>query len=219
MNPAQHAHETPSTTNGISSLTVTQSSTSSSEYQPPLPPRRIPAPPQRRSFDQSEQLGSHYIRDPHKLIAYLVPFPRPAFRKSLLNADEGDDIPTRFLIYTPPPPPLQAPAEGEKEGKIHKVQRKWQEEVRQAKTSDAKVTSWQGVKGRATKGISWAMGKTTGSNLDFVNRIPGFSSEKDHHADDGHNETDETHKTVGLEEMVLIYPASVPGTEQKIVSG
>lgn len=146
----------------------------------------------------------HYTRDPHKLVAYLVPFPKP-----IIKGVEPSSIPDRFLIYTPPPPPLSAPAEGEKEDKFHKVQRKWQNEVRAAKTSDAKTASWKGVKSKATKGISWAIGKTTTSNLDFVNRIPGAKSDShDKHTEDGVSEGDTTHKTVGLEEMVLIYPSS-----------
>lgn len=147
----------------------------------------------------------HYIRDPHKLVAYLVPFPKP-----VVKGGETAGIPDRFLIYTPPPPPLQAPPEGVKEDKLHKIQRKWQEEVRSAKTSDAKTASWKGVKGKATKGINYVMGNITSSNLDFVNRIPARSSSPgpDKHHDDGVQEGDQTHKTVSLDEMVLIYPAS-----------
>lgn len=62
------------------------------------------------------------------------------------------------------------------------------------------------------------MGKTTTSNLDFVNRIPGMSSGKDKHADDGVAEGDTTKKTVGLNEMILIHPTSLPGSEEDIVS-
>ena len=172
-------------------------------FQPPLPPRRQSA--QSVNFgDDDPSSPIHYTRDPHKLVAYLVPFPKP-----IIKGVEPSSIPDRFLIYTPPPPPLSAPAEGEKEDKFHKVQRKWQNEVRAAKTSDAKTASWKGVKSKATKGISWAIGKTTSSNLDFVNRIPGAKSDShDKHTEDGVNEGDTTHKTVGLEEMVLIYPSS-----------
>ena len=172
-------------------------------FHPPLPPRR-PSSQNVNFGDDDPSSPIHYTRDPHKLIAYLVPFPKP-----VIKGVESSSIPDRFLIYTPPPPPLSAPAEGEKEEKFHKLQRKWQNEVRAAKTSDAKTASWKGVKSKATKGISWAIGKTTSSNLDFVNRIPGAKSDSaDKHTEDGVNEGDTTHKTVGLEEMILIYPSS-----------
>ncbi len=141
-----------------------------------------------------------------------MPFPKPVIKGVAAAA-----IPDRFLIYTPPPPPLSKPQEGEKEDKLHKVQRKWQEEVRAAKTSDAKTASWKGVKSKATKGISYVMSKTTTSNLDFVNRIPGAKSDtKDSHADDGVSEGDTTHKTVGLEEMVLVYPSSYGANPEQV---
>ncbi|EXJ78107.1 hypothetical protein A1O3_09268 [Capronia epimyces CBS 606.96] len=165
-------------------------------------------PPQRHkqtfADDDNPSNPVHYIRDPHKLIGYLVPFPRP----NLPNV-KPEDIPVRFIIYTPPPPPLQKPAEGQKEGKLHKVQRKWQEEVRSAKTSTAKTASWKGVKSKATKGINWAMNKTTSSNLDFLGRVSPAHSDDD---GEGH----ETHKTVGVDEMVLVYPPSLPLNEQQM---
>lgn len=187
---------------------------SAGEYHPPLPPRRASV----NLGDDDPNNPIHYTRDPHKLVGYLVPFPKP-----IVKGVETAGIPDRFLIYTPPPPPLSQPKEGEKEDKFHKVQRKWQEEVRAAKTSDAKVASWKGVKSRATKGISYVMSKTTTSNLDFVNRIPGAQSKSpsrgtspDPHAEDGIHEGDDTHKTVGLEEMVLVYPASYNATPEQV---
>ena len=187
-----------------------------SQQQFPPPPTTLaitaasgayPVPPRRHSAqfgDDDPSSPIHYTRDPHKLVGYLVPFPKP-----FIKGVENSAIPDRFLIYTPPPPPLTPPKEGEKEEKLHKVQRKWQDEVRKAKTSDAKTASWKGVKSKATVGISWVMSKTTTSNLDFVNRIPGAKADqKDKHHDDGVVEGDTTHKTVGLEEMVLVYPTS-----------
>lgn len=208
------------------------------EKQPPLPPREggdlppyhpsdyaqqpmatqqtFAPPPQRLSVDQQQDISSpiHYSRDPHKLVAYLVPFPKPK-----LHNIPADAIPERFLIYTPPPPPLKAPAEGEKEGRVHKVQRKWQEEIRQAKTGNAKTMSWKGVKGKATTGINWAMSQTKTSNLEFLNRIganPQEDQASDKHADDGHHEEQDTKATVKLEEMLLVYPSSMPGATDQI---
>ncbi|KAI5243031.1 hypothetical protein E4T43_04425 [Aureobasidium subglaciale] len=195
---------------------------------PPLPPRTgsmvhtahgqgsFPPPPQRVSSSRisNEDISSpvHYTRDPHKLVAYLVPFPTPK-----LNGTPSDAIPTRYLIYTPPPPPLKAPEEGEKEAKVHKLQRKWQEEVRSAKLSTAKITSWQGVKGKATKAIDVAMGWTKTSNLEFINRIniegdKGSSS----HSQGKNLQEEETHRTVGLEEMVMVYPSSIKSTPDQL---
>lgn len=207
------------------------------EAQPELPPRPVgpsntlqvpnqyPEPPKRMSIALGEDVSSpvHYTRDPHKLVAYLVPFPKPA------NAPAN--LPERFLIYTPPPPPLEKPKEGEQEGKMRKVQRKWQEEVRSAKTSTDKITSWKGLKSKATRGIDKAMGWTTTSNLDFLNRVPahqqkdstsqsaagkGDAFENNEPQDDGVHEEDTVKRTVGLEEMVLIYPSSMPGGEADI---
>jgi hypothetical protein len=91
------------------------------------------------------------------------------------------------------------------------VQRKWQEEVREAKTSNAKTASWKGVKGKATKGIDWAMNKTTTSNLDFLGRLSdgNKSDVEDGHTHDGIEEGDTTKKTVGVEELLLIYPTTM----------
>jgi hypothetical protein len=74
----------------------------------------------------------HYTRDPHKLVAYLVPFPK---RRIHMPSATLSQVPPRFLIYTPLPPPLQKPVEGVKEERIHKIQRKWEAEVRAAKNS------------------------------------------------------------------------------------
>ncbi|KAH0402917.1 hypothetical protein KCU89_g2662, partial [Aureobasidium melanogenum] len=197
------------------------------EQAPPLPARTTdtshnlavqpsyPAPPKRLSSARSStDISSpiHYTRDPHKLVAYLVPFPKPK-----LHGIAPDAIPTRFLIYTPPPPPLKAPAEGEKETKAHKLQRKWQEEVREAKMSTAKTASWKGVKSKATKAINTAMGYTKNSNLEFINRI-NLDGDKgsEAHAQNEHAEGGEVHRTVGLEEMILVYPADIKSTPDQL---
>lgn len=183
--------------------------TSQSEYQPPLPPR--PITPDPTVNDPNSPL--HYTRDPHRLTAYLIPFPKPH-----IKGTPPEGIPARFLIYTPPAPPIPKPQEGAKEAKFQKVQRKWQEEVRAAKTSDAKTASWKGVKSKATKGINKAIGLTTSSSLDFLNRFPSGDTSQDRRRseDDGVREEDTTHKTVGLQEMVLIYPASFQATPEQV---
>ncbi|GKT96416.1 secreted protein [Colletotrichum tofieldiae] len=143
----------------------------------------IAPPPKRQGSDFGNDDPSHpihYARDPHKLITYLAP---------------SDAIPTRFLIYTPPPPPLQAPPEGVKEGVTHKVQRKWQNEVRQAKMSEAKTTSWAGFKAKCTRGVDKAMQYTTTSNLDYLARLSikgkGKKDKKDKIAEVNENDSKE----------------------------
>ncbi len=177
---------------------------------------RPPLPPRPSSTDSNDDPSNpiHYARDPRKLIAYLVPFPKPH-----IAGVNPAKIPDRFLIYTPPPPPIAKPAEGEKEAKIQKVQRKWQEEVRQAKTSTAKTASWKGVKSKATRGINQAVGWVSTSNIDFLNRVPGGrASSPDTHHEDNIPEGETTHKTVGLEELVLIYPSSFVASPDQIKS-
>ena len=58
---------------------------------PPLPPR------QSAIMDPADDPSHpvHYTRDPHRLVAYLVPFPRPQVKGAA-----PDSVPMRFLIYT-----------------------------------------------------------------------------------------------------------------------
>lgn len=175
--------------------------------QSSYPSTSLPPPPQRikQTFPEDDDPANpiHYVRDPTRLIAYLVPFPKPTY-----GTTGPTEVPSRFMIWTPPPPPLQKPAEGEKEGKLHKVQRKWQEEIRSAKTSTAKTASWKGVKSKATKGISWAVDRTTNSNLDFLGRVDPMNSDSEH--EPGNPSTTTTKKTVPVSEMLLIYPPAIP---------
>lgn len=65
------------------------------------------------------------------------------------------------------------------------------------------------------RGIDWGMAQTKTSNLEFLTRIGG-NGEQDKHAEDGKEEGAETKKTVGVEEMMLVYPESIPGTNEEI---
>ena len=178
---------------------------SGSGYAPPPPPRRV-------DLEQNNSTSLvQYTRDPRKLIAFLVPFPKPNLSKVPV-----DRLPPRFLIYTPPPPPISKPAEGEKEGKAQKMQRKWEEEIREAKTGNAETMSWKGVKGKAMKGINWGMSQTKSSNLEFLNRIGAGSEEPDAEATEGQGPGSAKKKKSPLEEMVLIYPESMGDDSEKI---
>ena len=174
-------------------------------------------PPQRyrQSFgDDDPSNPIHYTRDPHKLVAYLVPFPVP----QLTNAP-ASSIPPRFLIYTPPPPPLHKPSADEKEGLVHKVQRKWQSEVKSAKTNR------EGMRSKLTRGVSKAMTYTTSSNLDFLGRVsPSTSKPSSRSPSPAPQASAEslppadpmTHKTVGVEEMVLLFPSTMNLTSEQM---
>ena len=120
-----------------------------------------------------------------------------------------------------------------------------------AKESRGKVktASWKGVKSKATRGIDWAIGKTTSHDLDFLGRVAtagsgggkkkvksipavekGTAVEKDKEAESAATSDDEAQggwhdksvsneddkATVGLEEMVLIYPPSMGNDTEAI---
>lgn len=181
-----------------------------------LPPK---LPPRSDRVEDEPTYLAQYVRDPHRLVGYLVPFPKP----QLANIPP-DAIPNRFLIYTPPPPPLRAPDEGDTEPKLHKLQRKWEQQVKAAKTSDAKTMTWTGLKSKATRGINTAMGYTKSSSLEFITRLdppndatalpprsPTFAQ-----TEPAASEPEQltTHKTLGLEAITLVYPPSLMGTDQ-----
>lgn len=166
------------------------------------PPKKVsdlPPPPPPPSASNRDNVGFneealHDIRDPKSLVGYIVPLPKPP---------NAGDLPVRFLIYTPPPPPLKKPEDGEKEGKRHKIGRKWQEEVREAKSSDAKLTSWEGVKSSAMKGISNVMSKTSSSNVDFLGRL---------------NIGEKGESSTQPDKLILFYPASFPSSPDEMRS-
>ncbi|KAL7422450.1 hypothetical protein Q5752_003098 [Cryptotrichosporon argae] len=214
--------KTPTTT---TTTAAAPSPTAAPAYAAPAQPPAAQAPTQP-GYDDAVSSPDSYVRDPHRLIAYVLPFPAPS--RAGAGVDGGSDAgapPLRFLIYTPPPPPLLKPAAGEKERLAHKVQRKWQDEVRDAKTSGAKVASWKGIKARVTKGISWAVDKTTTADLDFLTRIPkdgepmpGASSgaASPAHSDDEADAAPTTGATVKLEEMVLVYPPGIGRSPEQL---
>ncbi|KAF2809952.1 uncharacterized protein BDZ99DRAFT_462584 [Mytilinidion resinicola] len=107
-----------------------------------------------------------HIREAGKLMAYLIPFPKPR-----LQGVDPAKVPNRFLVYTPPTPPLSKPAPGEKESKWHKTQRTWQEDVRKATMSNASGATWKGFKAKTTRAIGRGVSMTKTSNLEFLDRV------------------------------------------------
>ncbi|KPI38047.1 uncharacterized protein AB675_1075 [Cyphellophora attinorum] len=188
---------------------------------------RFQPPPRRTATDFGTDNPSdpiHYTRDPHKLIAYLVPFPTPQLKNAPSEA-----IPKRFLIYTPPPPPLQTPPEARRKIEFTKSN--------ETKSSEAKVTSWPGFKGKMIRGANKAMGYTTNSNIDFLSRIQQPSASKtsptpsrspsppfDHKDPLGNDTSAEdptiqghvTNKTVSLDTMIFVYSPAMNLTPEQM---
>ncbi|RAL58707.1 hypothetical protein DID88_003064 [Monilinia fructigena] len=123
----------------------------------------------------------HYTRDSHRVIAYLIPLPKP------INVSDAE-FPQRYLIYTPPAAHLLKPAEGIKEGKRHKGKRFWQREVKKAKTYDGKTMSLKGLHRKTTRGVVWGINSIKNTDITFLNRVPRKE----------------------IEELHIVYPASIP---------
>jgi hypothetical protein len=191
-----------------------------------------------RNFEETDDAGDsvRYIRDPKKLVAYLIPFPTPHHTKAPASA-----VPTRFLIYTPPAPPLYKPTDGEKEGILHKTQRKWQEEVKSAKTTTAPTKSVKGMRYKLTRGVNKAMIWTTTSNIDFVGRMtptpakdrddaksgaatpdtetdPAIETPPEHDGDSKSKFKSKKPKApkVAIEEIIFVYPPSMNLTPEEM---
>lgn len=63
---------------------------------------RFLPPPRRQATDFGRDDPAdpiHYTRDPHKLIAYLVPFPTPALRKAPSDAGKSRDTAFRQATW------------------------------------------------------------------------------------------------------------------------
>ncbi|KAF2464912.1 uncharacterized protein BDR25DRAFT_306979 [Lindgomyces ingoldianus] len=135
-----------------------------------LPPRSPHRTDSNSSFPSITMVSStetlRHTREPGKLTAYLIPFPKPR-----LKGVRVEDIPDRFLVYTPTPPPLSKPAPGEKESHWHKTQRQWQEDVRKAMMSNASKATWKGLKARTTILIGKGVNLTKSTQLEFLDRV------------------------------------------------
>ncbi|KAF2446861.1 hypothetical protein P171DRAFT_240526 [Karstenula rhodostoma CBS 690.94] len=109
-----------------------------------------------------------HTREPGRVTAYLIPFPKPR-----LKGVNPENIPSRFLIYTPPLPPLSKPEPGEKESQLHKTQRLWQEDVRRATMTNASRVTWKGMKAKGKSLINKGVSKTRSSTVEFLDRASG----------------------------------------------
>lgn len=133
----------------------------------------LPETPRRTNSDSSivilpSTAPLRHTREAGKLTAYLIPLPKPR-----LKGIRPEDIPTRFMVYTPPLPPLSKPAPGEKENPWHKTQRTWQEDVRKATVTNASKATWKGMKAKGTILIGKGVNLTRSVNVEFLDRVSG----------------------------------------------
>ncbi|RDW56423.1 hypothetical protein BP5796_13172 [Coleophoma crateriformis] len=172
----------------------TPDSTRAAPTLPPRQPTTLPNPAIDEDLPTSEEGDSQkYTRDPQRLIAYLIPLPKPKLSKSTASEDS---LPDRFLLYTPPPPHLLKPAKGIKEPKLQWCKRKLQQEVQKANKYDGKTVSWRGLHSKTTKGVMWAIRHIKATDIVFLGRIKN-------------NEVDE---------IILVFPSSVTHTIPEVRS-
>lgn len=138
---------------------------------PPLPPRRSPsfaaqAPP----IYSSNQQSVTYQRSKEHVTAYMVPLPQPRGPNG-----HGITVPERFMLYLPPAPDrLKPPADSDtKERKRDRAARKWQAEVRKAKThSGPKGSRFSRVYCATIRGAVYCLALLQRSELTFLSRLP-----------------------------------------------
>lgn len=145
------------------------------EKRPPTPKRTFSASSSGGMTILSPLSSVQHIREQGKFHAYLVPFPKPT-----LKGVKPEDVPERFLIYSPPLPPLSKPADGEKETHWHKARRQWQEDVRKAIMQETPGTTWKGMKAKSSLMLRQGVTKTMSSTAEFLDRASGtFSYDED----------------------------------------
>lgn len=109
-----------------------------------------------------------YRRDSETVIAFLVPLPKPTIQGSTL------DIPPKYFLYVPPPPPLVKPKKG-KEPYARRAHRVWQQNVRKAKVNahNGKRVSLSALHSATIRGCIWASEKRRGADdgAVFLGRI------------------------------------------------
>ncbi|KAJ4422510.1 hypothetical protein N0V82_002844 [Gnomoniopsis sp. IMI 355080] len=138
------------------------------EKPPALPPRRPSilseqAPP----INPNQPLTFYRSKD--YVMAFMIPLPQP------IRADgQRVDVPQRYMLYVPPAPDLlkPPPSSNIKERKRDKCVRKWQTEVRKAKTQHRPVASFKGFYHATVRGAGYCLALIQRSELTFLARLP-----------------------------------------------
>jgi hypothetical protein len=108
-----------------------------------------------------------YSRDTTRVMAYMIPLPQP------LKNGVVQDVPQRYMLYMPPAPDLLKPTDkSTKERKRDKAVRRWQQEVRKAKTYNGRVVSLGGMQSASVRGAVWVLSMIKPSDVTFLSRVP-----------------------------------------------
>ncbi|KAI3392666.1 hypothetical protein diail_5306 [Diaporthe ilicicola] len=133
------------------------------------------SPPKQVSFaaesQEPQMTGAlpdlQYSRDAARAMAYMIPMPQP------LTNGVVQDVPPRYMLYMPPAPDMLKPTDKDsKERKRDKAVRRWQEEVRKAKTFNGKVVSWGGMQSVSIRGAVWVLSVIKPADVTFLSRVP-----------------------------------------------
>lgn len=137
---------------------------------------RVRPQPKQVSFDTAPQEPQQmsgalpdlqYSRNPTRVMAYMIPLPQP------LRNGVVQDVPQRYMLYMPPAPDLLKPTDKTtKERKRDKAVRRWQREVRKAKTFNGRVVSLGGIQSVSIRGAVWVLSVIKPSDVTFLSRVP-----------------------------------------------
>lgn len=138
------------------------------ENPPALPPRR-PSTLTARGPPPGPNQPLAFHRSKEQVMAYMIPLPPP-----LRSDGQSIDVPQRYMLYVPPAPDLlkPSPSSGMKERKRDKCVRKWQAEVRKAKTENRPVASFKGFYHATVRGAVYCLALIQRSELTFLSRLP-----------------------------------------------
>lgn len=139
------------------------------EKPPALPPR----PPSFVTEQGPPEYPSQpitFFRSEERIMAFMIPLPQPV-RPSGIPID----VPQRYMLYLPPAPDRlkPSPTSGIKERKRDKCVRKWQTEVRKAKTTQNRSkASFSGIYHATIRGAVYCLALIQRSELTFLSRLP-----------------------------------------------
>lgn len=125
------------------------------------------APPQEAQRMSGALPDLQYSRNETRVMAYMIPLPQP------LRNGVPQDVPQRYMLYMPPAPDLLKPTDKTaKERKRDKAVRRWQHEVRKAKTYNGRVVSLGGIQSASIRGAVWVLSVIKPSDVTFLSRVP-----------------------------------------------